>query len=71
MRPRNTPRPRPCGHSSALFPQTPRRRSSSRSLYALVVVAATAARGMLLHRGLSSVIALDAKQLASALICLN
>ena len=46
-------------------------RSSSRSLYALVAAAATAARGMLLHRGLSSVIALDAKQLASALICLN
>jgi hypothetical protein len=41
------------------------------SVYALVVAAATAARGMLLHRGLSSVIALDTKPLASAPICLN
>jgi hypothetical protein len=40
------------------------------SVYAFVA-AATAARGMLLHRGLSSVIALDTKPLASAPICLN
>jgi hypothetical protein len=41
------------------------------SVYALAAAAATAARGMLLHRGLSSVIALDTNPLASAPVCLN
>jgi hypothetical protein len=36
-----------------------------------IVAAATAARGMLLHGGLSSMIALDTKPLASAPIFLN